>query len=186
MGGRHVYIINDRQRTIDALTLAFIVALSAAPYIARLGFYSDDWSLLASFKAAAVSGRSVIATTLPNYGVRPVQGVYLALLYEAFGFRPLGYHLVNMAVITASDVLLYLLLLRLHLNRSQAFAAALIFVLMPQLTTVRVWFAAFQIPLSILFALIAMHAQMTFDQTRKGYWLLIAVSSAALSIGAYE
>lgn len=177
---------DQRERLLDAATLILVVALSALPYVGGLGFYSDDWSLLASFEAAARSGHSVIASTLPDYGVRPVQGIYLALLYEAFGLHPLGYHLVNTAVIAACIVLLYLLLLRLRFARGEAFAAALVLALLPQLSTVRVWFAAFQIPLSLLFALVAMHALLATDRPRAIGSAVAAVVATCLSIGAYE
>ena len=42
----------------DALCLATIVALSAVPYIGKLGFYGDDWSLLLGFQTLAAEGRS--------------------------------------------------------------------------------------------------------------------------------
>jgi len=186
MGAGFLRGIGDRERTVDALTLAVIVALSALPYIGHLGFYSDDWDLIAGFEAAARSGHSVIATTLPRYDVRPVQAIYLALLHGAFGLSPLGYHIINTAVIVASTVLLYLLLSGLRVSRVEAFAAALIFALMPQLSTVRVWYAAFQIPLSMLLALVAMHAQLHWEQSRRWPWVVVAVAATCLSIGAYE
>jgi len=175
-------------RILDAGVLVAVVALSALPYVTRLGFYSDDWNLLAGFESAARSGQSVIAATLPDYGVRPVQGIYLAALYESFGLHPLGYHVVNTAVIAASVALLYVLLLRLRFTRAEAFAAALVFALMPQLSTVRVWFAAFQIPLSMLLALIAMHALLLFERSERAHWvsLGVAVFATGLSLAAYE
>ena len=176
----------DRRRIVDALSLAAIVWLSALPYLGRLDFYSDDWGIISHFEAAARSGGSVIAATLPNFALRPVQGVYLALLYDAFGLRPLGYHLVNTGVIALAVALFYLLLLRLRLSRGEAFAAALIFALLPQLSTVRVWFAAFQIPLSMLFMLVAMHAQLSARRSAPVQWSIVAVIATALSIAAYE
>lgn len=173
-------------RIIDAAALIAIVALTALPYVGQLGFYSDDWNLLAAFREAEQSGRSVIGATLPSYGVRPVQGIYLALLYDAFGLRPLGYHLVNTAVIAACVALFYMLLLRLRVTRAEAFASALVFAVLPQLSTVRVWYAAFQIPLSMAFALAAMHAQLSFRRSRRAWVLAVAVGAACLSIGAYE
>lgn len=186
MAVRFIRGVTGRQRLLDALALAAIVWLSAAPYIGRLGFYGDDWDLLSRFQTAARSGGSVIAATLPYYGVRPLQGIYLALLYDAFGLHPLGYHLVNNAVICLCVILLYLLLLRLRLARPQAFAASLIFVLLPELSTIRVWFATFQIPLSMLLALVAMHAMLQSRRSSALLWPAIAVVATGLSIAAYE
>ena len=175
--------VRERQRTFDALSLFIVIVLSAVPYVGQLGFYSDDWSRIAAFEAAAGSGHSAIMATLPDFEVRPVQGIYLGLLYDAFGLRPLGSHVVNTAVIAGSVVLLYLLLLRLRVSRVEAFAASLIFALLPQLSTVRVWFTAFQIPLSMFFALVAMHALLSSGGI---LWIAVAVASTFLSIGAYE
>lgn len=186
MGVRFVQSGSERERGLDALVLLVIVALSALPYVSQLGFYSDDWDLMSGFEAARRSGHSVIGANLARFDVRPVQAVYLALLHGAFGLRPLGYHLVNTAVIAASTLLLYLLLPRLRVSRGEAFAAALIFALVPLLSTVRVWASAFQIPLSLLFALVAMHSLLSFDRSRRAIWAAIAVISTGLSLGAYE
>jgi MFS family permease len=186
MGVRILDETDRGQRIVDAAALVAIVALTALPYVGRLGFYSDDWNLLAAFRDAEQSGRSVIGATLPSYGVRPVQGLYLGLLYDTFGLRPLGYHLVNTAVIAGCVALLYMLLLRLRMGRAEAFASTLVFALLPQLSTVRVWYASFQIPLSMAFALVAMHAQLSFERSRRAFVLAVSVGAACLSIGAYE
>ena len=101
-----------RAVAVDALCLAAITIASALPYLTKIGFYSDDWALLADFAAAGRTGdwSEMVALFTP----RPVQGVYLALLFELFGFAPLGYHIVNTAVLAVSAALLYLLLLRLR------------------------------------------------------------------------
>lgn len=176
----------DRVAAVDMLCLAAISLISAAPYLPKLGFYSDDWSLLASFHAAAQHGQSLIGPALSVFDARPVQGLYEALLFALFGFDPLPYHLVNTVVIATSVSLLYLLLLRLRFDRAESFAISLVFLMLPQLSTVRVWYAAFQVPLSLALTLMSMHAQLSFVQSRRGAWLAVAVLSALLAISAYE
>jgi len=101
--------VPKRQLTIDASCLAAITAVSALSYLPHLGFYSDDWSNLARFISEPhISLGSVLAESAS----RPVQGAYFALLFKLFGLNPLGYHLVNTAVLSASISLLYLLLAR--------------------------------------------------------------------------
>jgi hypothetical protein len=173
-------------RALDAIALAVAVALSAIPYLGRLGFYSDDWALLAGFEATARAGHSVLASGLTDYGVRPMQGLYLALLFDAFGRSPLGYHLINTTIIAVAVVLLYLVLVELRAGRSWAFAAALIFALLPQLSTVRAWYAAFQIPLSLVFALLAILAQLLGWRSGRLGWAAAAVVATGLSLAAYE
>ena len=175
--------VAQRSITVDALCLAAITALSALPYVTHLGFYTDDWGLLAGFSTDSSRG---LAAAISDFGERPAQGIYLAGLFRLFGLQPLGYHLVNSTVLTACVALFFLLLVRLGFERRQSFAAALLFVMLPQLSTVRVWYAAFQIPLSLLLMLISMHCQLSFARRGGIAWLAAAILTALLSIGAYE
>jgi len=168
---------------IDASCAAAITFISAVPYLSHLGFYSDDWGLLARFSA---SSSQSFAALVSDYPARPIQGIYLTLLFRAFGLNPLGYHLVNAAVLAASAALLCLLLVRLCFGRAQSFATTLLFVMLPQLSTVRVWYAAFQVPLSMALMLISMHCQLSFARSGKIGWLGGAIIAAVLSVGAYE
>ncbi len=58
--------------------------------------------------------------------------------------------------------------------------------MLPQLSTVRVWYAAFQIPLSMALMLISMHCQLSFARSRESGWFVAAILAATLSIVAYE
>jgi hypothetical protein len=168
----------------DALSVAAITILSALPYLRYLGFYSDDWGILAGFTADPQGW--LAAGTSGVFRARPVQGLYLALLFKLFGLRPLGYHVINTAVLAMCATLLFALLLRLRFQRSQSFAAALLFIMLPQLSTVRVWYAAFQVPLSLALTLISMHCQLSFARSGDRAWFGAAILAALLSIGAYE
>lgn len=177
--------VRSRAVAVDGACLVVLTIASALPYLAHIGFYSDDWRLLADFQSADAQG-SPAGLVAQNFAARPVQGVYLALLFKLFGLQPLGYHCVNAAVIAASLCLFYLLLLRLHVGRAQALAAALLFLVLPQLSTVRVWYAAFQIPLSLGLMLASLHCQLSFFRSRRTVSLVLAVLAALLSIAAYE
>lgn len=169
---------------IDALSLVAITLLSAMPYVGRVGFYSDDWSLLAGFSARA--NLPLVQLASEGFPGRPVQALLSALLFKLFGLDPLGYHVFDTAVLAACAALLYLLLIRLRFPGSRAFAATLIFALLPQLSTVRVWFASFQVPLSMALMLASMHWQLSFARRGGAGPLAGAVVAAALSVGAYE
>ncbi|MEP7130451.1 MAG: hypothetical protein ABI770_04910 [Sphingomicrobium sp.] len=171
---------------MDSLCLALIALATALPYVGKLGFYSDDWYILASFHADTLRHEFGIHSILRDFAARPVQGFYLALLYRLFGFHPFGYHLVNTAVIAAAIPLFYWLLVRLKVDRASAFAAAVIFIVLPQLSTIRVWYAAFQIPLSMLAAWVSMHCQLSVARSGKLGWAAGAALAALFSIGAYE
>ncbi|MEO8453666.1 MAG: hypothetical protein ABI454_00765 [Sphingomicrobium sp.] len=163
-----------------------ITVMTALPYVGRLGFYSDDWYILASFHADTLQHNFGIHSVLRDFAARPVQGFYLALLYKFFGLDPLGYHLVNLAVIAASMSLFYWLLVRLKVERGSALAAAIVLIVLPQLSTIRVWYASFQIPLSMLAAWVSMHCQLNLARTGKVVWAVAAAVAAVFSIAAYE
>jgi len=170
---------------IDTICLAAITIASAMPYLPRLGFYSDDWGYLASF-TLALHHNSLFSSAASIFAGRPVQGFYLALLFQCFGLNPLGYHIVGTLVLAASICLLYFLLIRLRIERAQSLAATLLFLTLPQLSTVRVWYSAYQITLSLALMLVSMHAQLSFTRTGKAVWLALAIAGAVLSVGAYE
>jgi hypothetical protein len=169
----------------DAACLALITIFSALPYVAQLGFYSDDWSIVSGFHFAADEGTR-LEYLLKTFAARPVHGAYAALLFELFGTHPAGYHIANTGVLAASVVILYLLLVRVGVTRLQSFAAVAIFIILPQLSTVRVWIAAAQIPVSMLFALASLHGQLTYVQTGRRLWAALAVAAALASLATYE
>jgi len=175
-----------RERLIDSLCLAFCVAVLVAPFVTRLGFYSDDWSLLADFRRDLLNDRFGIETMLRGFEARPLQGIYLASLFYAFGLDPLGCHIVNAIVRAAAMISFYCLLLRIRIDRPIAFAAAAILIIVPQRSTSRVWFSTFQIPLSMLLAFLSLHAQLSFAKTGRKRWLAAALVLAVASIAAYE
>jgi hypothetical protein len=170
----------------DSLSLAVITFLSAVPYLPRLGFYSDDFEIIRELQRAHVRGRWPIAEILQISPARPLHGLYATLLFEVFGRNPLGYHIVNTAVLAASVVLFYLLLARLRVGRGESLATALVFVVLPQLSTIRVWFAAFQVTLSLALMLASLHCQLSFARSGKPAWGALAFVAALLSLAAYE
>ena len=169
---------------IDAALAAALTLVSAVPFLSALGFYGDDWALLAGFESGR--GESLLAWDSVTFPGRPVQGLYLTLLYRAFGLEPLGYHLVNSAMLAVAAALLCTLLVRLGVGRAQSFATTVLFVLLAQLSTVRVWYASFQVPLSMALMLVSMHCMISFYRSGKAGWAGAAIVAAVLSLAAYE
>ena len=168
----------------DTAVLSAITILSVVPYIGRLGFYADDWSILQSFSDRPQD--SLLKLASQGFAGRPVQALYSATLFRLFGLTPLGYHLVNAAVLAGCAVLFYLLLVRLRLGRAQSFATAILFIMLPQLSTVRVWYASFQVMLSMGFMLISLHCQLSSARRGRFGSLAAAIVAALVSVGAYE
>lgn len=175
-GPRDEVVKSDRG---DLLCLALIGLFSALPYVAGLGFYSDDWYVLGQFQQG-------LGEALRQFAARPAHGMYLGALFETFGYAPLGYHLVNSAVLIGAICLLYKLLRELAFARSLAFAASVVALVLPQMSTIRVWISASQIPLSMLFAAASMRWQLQFARSGRRPLRVLAVMAALLSVGAYE
>ncbi|MCU1328473.1 MAG: hypothetical protein JWN34_3843 [Bryobacterales bacterium] len=167
-------------------------ALSALLYVARLGFYSDDWSFLYAMQAKAEPGfwSSLIRLVREDLPTRPGQALLLLSLFRAFGLAPAPYHLFNAAVMAGVVVLFYLALRRLGVARTFAFPAAALYGLLPHYSTDRFWVAAFQAPLSIGFYLVSLlsglHAVEALRPAARWWWTLAALVTLAGSVLNYE
>jgi hypothetical protein len=58
--------------------------------------------------------------------------------------------------------------------------------MLPQLSTIRVWFASFQVPLSMALMLVSMHCQLSYARFGRIASLIGAIVAGILSVGAYE
>ena len=177
-------------RLSDSVFVVVVVALSAAPYLGGLGFYSDDWPFLGGMAASRepTIWSSFQALYRDDLRMRPVQALTLATLFRLFGFEPLGYHLVNTALLGAGAALCYLVIRELGVAREIAFAVALIFSLLPHYSTDRFWLAAIQITLSMALYWLSLYADLraTRGAAQHWRWRILALAAMAASVLAYE
>ncbi|MDQ3343288.1 MAG: hypothetical protein M3524_06915 [Actinomycetota bacterium] len=141
-----------RSRRHDAVFLVVVMTLSVLPYIGRLGFYSDDWAFLGSLVTVgdhSAIGDPAVVDWAAYLRPRPLQVAYQEALFRAFGLWPLGYHVVNSAVLVAAVVLCYLALREAGVARVVAVAGPLVWGLLPTYASDRFWFAAFGYPLAM-------------------------------------
>jgi hypothetical protein len=131
--------------------------------VSRLGFYSDDWAFLATLRNAPDQSLGGLIAAEWQYSalhLRPMQIVYQALLYSQFGLDPLGYHLVNGAVLVATTLLFYWVLRELLSSRFLAISIPIVFVLLPSYSTDRFWFASFGYVLSLCAYFLSIYADL--------------------------
>ncbi|MBE9127586.1 MULTISPECIES: hypothetical protein [unclassified Coleofasciculus] len=193
--------MNFNQRTVlfknlnvtlqDFLFLSLVVVFSLILYVWHLGFYSDDWSFLGYFSLSQDQSliglfRSVYS---PHVQMRPVQILYLAGLYWLFGSHPLGYHLVNAAVLLSGILLFYLVLRELGQSRLLALTVPVVYALLPHYSTNRFWVASFQITLSMTLYFLSLYSDLRGIQAREPLvwsWKVLSIISLLGSGLAYE
>jgi hypothetical protein len=158
----------------DCLFLFVIGTLSMANYAVQLGFYGDDWALLASMHLS--KNQSLIAVftetfRVHDHEIRPVQFLELAALYKLFGLDPLGYHLANSTILSLNFLLLYSLVRALGQPRVLALSVSLMFILAPSYSTDRFWIASAAANLSMCFFLLSLHAHLQALRNPSGHFL---------------
>jgi hypothetical protein len=175
---------------LDCAFLAAVIGISTLPYVRGLGFYYDDYSVLAQLNGA--HDQSLVGlyhAVRPLNGQRPLQSLTFAALDRLFGLNPLGYHIVNAFLLVAVAWLLYLVLRELRLPRLLCVALPLVYSTLPHYATNRFWLDAFQITLSGAFYLVSFYAGLRALRARPvalAGWLVLAVAAMAASLFAYE
>jgi len=160
----------------DQLAVAAVALLTSVLYVARLGFYNDDWSYLSAYANAPHKDLWTLirASWSPITYMRPVAIAYHSALYWAFGTAPLGYHLVNAVVFAASGAMLNRLLGELGFGRRRSFAVAMIWATLPHASTIRLWYTAFPVGLSIAMAFAAILCEIRAVRRRNMGWRMLS------------
>ena len=152
------------------LVLAAIAAAVYEPHAIHGGFLSDAWANLARYEFAPGSGFfDTLSYFLeaPNISVRPLQALYLLVLYEVFGSH-MGFWLTwQVATNVLMVLLLYLLLRRLFLSGFDAACIAVLVLLFPAASSVRFWTPTIWAPLSISMVLLGFILALSAFETEK-------------------
>jgi hypothetical protein len=175
----------------DCLFLSLAVLLSLILYVGGLGFYSDDWAFLGWVSMS--EDRSVFGLYNSVYSahvaMRPVQMLFMAGLYRLFGSQPLGYHLVNAAILVSIVVLFYLVLLKLGQGRMLSLAVPVVYGLLPHYSTNRFWVSSFGINLCVAMYFLSLYCDLRMVQSKPGHvwgWKLLSIFSLLGSTLSYE
>ena len=183
---------SSRPALRDSLFLAAIVLLSSSLYVARLGFYSDDWFLLDKMSRAGSASIPELFRSLhdPQYAMRPGQLLCFATLYSFFGLQPIGYHVANSLIFVVMAEFLYLALRGLNVGRLLAVSTALVFVLLPHYSANRFWFSTVAHTLSMALYFGSLYALLRALKARDGApcwsWLGASLGALAASGLCYE
>ena len=136
----------SRRVTPHRLRIAACAALSAVigawfviavRQVADGGFYSDDWAIQEHWKFDGYSG--AVSRLFETLGSKPLLAVALPAPYEAFGSNPVWHQLLAAGLALASAGMFYLVLRKLHFRTRDAAPIALIALLFPWASAVRLW-----------------------------------------------
>lgn len=158
--------MKKRTTLLGAIIIASIAFITYLPAL-KIQFYDGWWYLI--WSASMDFPRFLVQFLDPSnitQGYRPVQGIYMYLLFHLFGFNPDGYHLAHNLLNAANAVLLFLLVGRLAHNKRLAFVAACFYAVFPNYSLAVFWHAVVD-PLAGFFYLLTMLLWTRFLDTRR-------------------
>lgn len=154
----------------------------------RLGFYHDDWSLLAGMVARGGGLLELITAQLHDSNVyRPLSVACWTVPYWLFGLSPFPWHLLMSALSAAAALALYSVLRGLGAPRVHAVLAALLFLAFPNKDSTLFWpDVALILTTSLLCVLLAFreHLRYVSQGTRGSLWRSAVL--LVLGLAAYE
>jgi hypothetical protein len=109
-----------------AFSIGLVAIVTYLPTL-KIQFYDGWWYLI--WSATLDLPRYLIQFLDPakiTQGYRPVQGLYMYLLYQFFGFNPDGYHWSHNLLHAANAILLFLVVAKLSRRWRLTFVAAII------------------------------------------------------------
>jgi len=142
--------------------IAIVTYLSAL----KIQFYDGWWYLI--WSATMDLPRYLVQFLNPaniTQGYRPVQGLYMYLLYHLFGFNPDGYHWAHNLLHAANAILFFLIVGKLSKRWRLAFIAATIYAVLPNYSLAVFWHAVVD-PLSCFFYLLTILLWTRFVDTQ--------------------
>jgi len=177
----------------DRLALAAVMAGTAITYLRSLcnGFVFDDQDMIVNNQEIgrwSFLWRSLFnnlwwfqnqpSPLLRSY-YRPVQDVWLGLLYHLFGLNPAGWHAMMIAIHLIAVWLVFRLAAELTRDDATAVLAALLFALFPLHAEAVVWITAIPLLLAGTLELAAFHffirRRSVFDQSAAAAFFAIAL-----------
>ena len=166
-----------RRSSVEAaattLALSAIVVVVYGSHILHGGFLSDSWTFRSVYALSPHGGFFDGLDQLfvgENLQARPLQAIYLATLNAAFGSHTALWFLVLDATNVMMCLSIYLLLRKLRFEFLDAALIACLILVFPAASSLRLWAANVQVPVSISLAvfgfLVALYAFEAYDRRR--------------------
>ncbi|MGC9078704.1 MAG: hypothetical protein ACP5I9_08135 [Candidatus Kapaibacteriota bacterium] len=143
------------------LSLVFILFLNFFVWFKSLtlDFYNDDYQMLgfAQENFSAYPLNVFLIKDVSNYYFRPIPNLLITLFFNAFGYHPLPFRLLNFLLYLSLIFTIFFFFLRLFQNERTAFLSTILFSLLPSHDLYLVWIASIGDILATLFLLLAFH-----------------------------
>ncbi len=177
---------NDGLVTLIALLLIEFFCFGSI--INHIGFYMDDWSMYCSLHFGPKPWLDLTMECLkdPKVIIRPLEAPYFAALFNWFGGRPFGHHLVNDLFEAAGAWFLYLGLVRVSHNKRLSFLAAAIFLLYPNHDATHYWITASSATVSLTLYTLSFWQAVKGFQERRISLVILSAFTFLLSVFNYE
>ena len=157
--------------------------------IARLGFYHDDWHLLAAMHFAPggwVSGMRALVDLAPAIVFRPLEIPVFSAFYNLFGLNPLPWQATLLAINLACAWMLRSVLRRFGASPAAALLGALIALAYPAKDSTMFWSTTIFISLSLLLFLIAFDQHLRHSSKAGKTSLFIVACCLLASFTLYD
>jgi len=125
----------------------------------------------------------------PEMKARPVQAFQYALVYELFGKRPLGYHILSSTSFFCSGSACFMWHCALSPgHRLISVGTTVLYGLLPQYSTDRVWHPILVANLTMALYFLSLFADLKQLARRSwiGPWKVVASASLVLTLLAYD
>ncbi|MBI1920636.1 MAG: tetratricopeptide repeat protein [Geobacter sp.] len=183
------YSLNS-SRWVHLLIVAVLIVITYHSAVTN-GFNVDDGALLtqnASVHGLSVSNLKQLFTSVPNeLEYLPVRDVSYAIEYSAWGLKPFGYHISNIAYFILVCSLVYVFVERLANGgipeaKSLALFTAVLFAVHPVHVEVVAGIAQRKDVLAALFLLLSLYFYSRFRETSRArlYWAALGAFVLAL------
>lgn len=158
------------------------------PLMRRLGFYHDDWALLARMAAHGGGPWELLLAQLQGpHLYRPLSVVCWTVPYALFGLEPLPWHLLMSALSAAAALALYAVLRGFGAPRAHAVLGALLFLAFPNKDSTLFWpDVSLILTTSLLCVLLAFLAHMRHVAGGGGGGPFVSAALLILGLCAYE
>lgn len=118
---------------------------------------------------------------------RPLRSIYYGLAYFFWGINPLGYHALSLVVHILGSWLSYALIRKLWPKQFWlAWLTALVFVVHPIHVEAVAWITPTFDIIGVLLSGLAIYAYISFRQSKRRLWLLVALICASLAYFSNE